>query len=388
LRVLTATVIAWPFSLWFIARHRPPWSDEAHFLDTVRQFGSGMSVELLRSYNELSAPLTYIVYAAWGDLVGFEVASLRFLSPMLAAATLLCYSGLLERHGFTPRAIAIVLLVIAINPYFVGTSIFVYTDMLALLGMVLAWLGVETKRWWLAGIGISVATLTRQYSAFLAAASVISAVLASGESRRDRVTLVAVAVLAMMPLVGLVVLWGGALSPVNHLREMYLSEGLRFDPHALSLYLAAPAIYLAPLTVSTLRSAGRREWLSAAIPVLWLAAFPVQASSAQLRDGIATVGFAHRAFLLVGEAWLAHAAFLTAAAVSVVAIATWLNAARVKERRELGPLFPWVALVCFLLLMPFSFQPWEKYALPELMIGAFLFGTFHDQRSRQHRYVR
>jgi hypothetical protein len=363
------------FFLWSDVRELTPWGDEEHLLYTVRQFGSGLSVSLLCSYNELSAPLTYIVYAAWGSLTGFETGSLRLLSPIIAAATVLFYWRVLRREGFAPGTIAAALALVAFGPYFVGTSVFVFTDMLALCGMVVTWNGLQSHRSSVVAAGLAVATLTRQYLVFVTAALAAAAMLARGESIRFRARLIVAAAAGTMPLAALMWLWGGTLSPVNPLREMYLSEGLRFDPHAFSLYLATPAVYLAPLVVVTLPRARWREWVVGALAALWAVAFPVQASAAQLQDGVTTVGFAHRALVYVGGPWLASAGFAFAALLSSAAIAVWWNATRPHEARTAGAWFPWLALGCFLLLMPFSFQPWEKYALPQLMICGFLFAA-------------
>jgi hypothetical protein len=272
------------------------------------------------------------------------------------------------------------MLLIACNPYFIGLSVFVFTDMLALLAMIAVWQGVETKRPWLAAIGLTTATLTRQYSAFLAAAVMLSAWLASQDSVRYRVRLAVWAMAAMIPLAGLVLLWGGSLSPVNSLRDRYLTEGVRFDPHALSLYLAVPGIYLLPVAVLTIRRASVRAWLIGALAAIWVLAIPVQAAPAQLQDGIGTVGFAHRAWLAVGGQTFASVGFATAALVSLAAVTTWLEAAEFERVRKVDHLFPWVALVCFWVIMPFSFQPWEKYALPELLLCAVLFARFDNSR--------
>ena len=76
-----------PLAVWALAARTPPWGDEAHFLETIRLFGAGVSLELLRAYREMTAPLTYLVYAAWGHLAGFDTPRLRLLSPLVAAAT-------------------------------------------------------------------------------------------------------------------------------------------------------------------------------------------------------------------------------------------------------------------------------------------------------------
>jgi len=383
-RLAAAAFVIWPFALWLATRDWPPWGDEAHFLVTVRQFGQGFSLELLRSYDELSAPLTYVVYAAWGHLVGFETAHLRFLSPILAGILLLTHSGVLAHDGVNSRTSLVAVGITALNPYFVGLSAFVFTDMLALVGMVVAWRGVQRGSAFVSAVGVAWATLTRQYSAFLAAAMVITAVLANGNTHRQRSRLAVAAVVGMIPLGALVILWDFSLSPVTPLRERYLTDGLRWDPHSLSLYLAVPGIYLLPLALVTLRHAHWASWLTGLVVAMWVVVFPVQASAAQLGDGISTVGFAHRALVSSLGDRSAHLASVAATAVSAASISTWLAADWTRwsrHSRTTDGLFPWIALVCFFALMPFSFQPWEKYALPELVICAGLFARYNGRQS-------
>jgi hypothetical protein len=36
----------------------------------------------------------------------------------------------------------------------------------------------------------------------------------------------------------------------------------------------------------------------------------------------------------------------------------------------MGGLFPWMGCLAFLVVMPFSYMPWEKYAVPLFMLGS------------------
>jgi len=72
---------------WLFTGHLPPWGDEEHYLQTVRLFASGISVELLRTYEEMTTPLTFVVYSLWGQAVGLQTDRLRLLSVVLAALT-------------------------------------------------------------------------------------------------------------------------------------------------------------------------------------------------------------------------------------------------------------------------------------------------------------
>src|SRR4029450_10792173 len=98
---------------------RLPWGDEAHYLDTVRFFGSSWSFDLLRSYPEVTAPLTYMVYSLWGRLAGFDLTALRLLSPLIAWAASVTWFLVLRRLCGSTRWTLVALAAIVLNPYFV-----------------------------------------------------------------------------------------------------------------------------------------------------------------------------------------------------------------------------------------------------------------------------
>jgi hypothetical protein len=43
-------------------------------------------------------------------------------------------------------------------------------------------------------------------------------------------------------------------------------------------------------------------------------------------------------------------------------------------------LFMWMGFSAFLVVMPFSYMPWEKYALPQFMLQGAALGMFLDGR--------
>ncbi len=367
---------------WVIVRGRGPWGDEVHFLGTVRRFGDGVSMDLLRSYQEMSGPLTFVLYSGWGRLVGFETQALRLLSPLIAFATAYVWLRVLLAGLRDGRLVLLVFGSLLLNPYFVGLSLFVFTDMLALLGLALATFGVWERRPWLTASGLAIATCSRQYLAFLAPALVLTGVF----SRRDLkpvTRLVIPSLVGMIPLAALIALWGGNLAPANQIRDLYLSEGLRFDVHSLSLYLSSPAAYLVFLVAPTAIRASRTSLSLAFGVALLVAVFPVLPSSAQLREGVTTVGFLHRAMSALLSEWWVRVVVCLLAFVNTTALAEAATEAAHRWRSGALPereLFVWVAIAAFLAVMPFSYMPWEKYALPLLMLQSLALGMLLDRR--------
>ncbi|MDH5683388.1 MAG: hypothetical protein OEZ20_02865 [candidate division WOR-3 bacterium] len=69
----------------------PYWADEVHFVETIRQFGKEINLNLIRHYNEMSTPLPFILYALWGRIFGFEVHILRYFSMIIAFITYILF---------------------------------------------------------------------------------------------------------------------------------------------------------------------------------------------------------------------------------------------------------------------------------------------------------
>ncbi|MCC7181747.1 MAG: hypothetical protein IT177_25430 [Acidobacteria bacterium] len=384
-RVTQLALVVGPLVLCALVRDRPPWGDEAHFLDTVRLFGEGISFDLFRSYPEMSGPLTFAIYGAWGRLAGFGTAELRLLSPLIASATALVWFAFLRDRLRSCTVVGLALATLVLNPYFIGLSVFVFTDMLALLGLGLALLGTSRRQPWLSVVGLAIATCTRQYLAFMAPA-MVAAALVSREDRQPVLRRAWPAVVGMVPLGLLVLLWQGQLAPANAIRASYLSEGIRFDPHALSLYLSSPALYLCLVVWPVARRASRAAIALVATLGVFVWSFPVQPSAAQTREGSFTVGFLHRAAdWALPEPGVALV-FVLLAVLNGLALAH--GARETLARWRMGRFgeaeaLLWAGAAAFLIVMPFSYMPWEKYALPLFMLQGAALAMVMDRGGRR-----
>ena len=66
-----------------IGINRPYWGDEAHFAETVRYFGNEISLNTLKSYNEMSTPLPFVLYALWGKILALKYKHYVFFQSSL-----------------------------------------------------------------------------------------------------------------------------------------------------------------------------------------------------------------------------------------------------------------------------------------------------------------
>ncbi len=360
---------------------RPCFVDECHFVHACRQFTTAPSLQTFLHYNEMSTPLPFVLYGAWGAVLGSSLITLRVLSLVIACATYLSYFFLFSALSFKPRTSFLLTAFLALNPYMLGLSVFVYTDMLSMLFLALLLLGMARRSAKLALIGSAGGLLCRQYFVF----AVIAALAYSlwcyrvRRQRRDLALASALAVSAA-PLGVLFALWKG-FSPANARREQYLAHGLTFDSHALTLYVVLMFVYLLPVVVAVWRSVYLdrwKVWLSLALCwAYWLS--PVVAGPVTVLTGVTTVGYFNRLLRLWPGGRFEQAVFFACFALALPILLSCLSAAwrQLAARGTDLSLLMSLAVVSFLVVMPWSYLYWEKYFLPLVPILAIqLAGRF------------
>ena len=347
--------------------NRPYWGDEAHFVATVRHFGQGLDVDTIAHYNEMSTPLPFVAYSLWGRAFGFDISILRILSMLIALATYLLFHHLVYRLFRRPGIAHLATAFLALHPYMVGLSIFVFTDMTAILFVVLFLLAVEKRSPFLLAMASTGGLLSRQYFVFLPIAAVLYYPLGHLWGRRDGTRkMTASIILSFCPLVLLFILWKG-LSPDSPLRALYLGDGLGFHPSSLTLYIGQFFLYLLPFVLYRWRDYyGDMKVLLATFVLSWVYGWlPVAPSAPALEAGIDTVGLFHR---------LVRATIGSRFEGVVFYVAFWLGLPVVLSIaadgwRRLGAkswdfvLFLDISIAAFLAIMPFSYLAWEKYFL-------------------------
>jgi len=87
LLLLTAVILVYQIIAVFVfTLHAPAKGDEAHFVEAIKYFGD-LDITKVHDYEEVTTPLVYFVYAAWGNIAGFELHNLRLLSLLIAFIT-------------------------------------------------------------------------------------------------------------------------------------------------------------------------------------------------------------------------------------------------------------------------------------------------------------
>jgi len=357
-----------------IGINRPYWGDEAHFVETVRYFGNEISLNTLKSYNEMSTPLPFVLYALWGKYFDFEIQTLRILSVIIALFTFVSFHYLLFSIFRESKISLTITVFFILNPYMVGLSIFVFTDMLAILFLIICCLAVKNKSPVLFAIASALGLLTRQYFAFLTVAAGLYYLFNYQKTRKSStIKMLFSAFLSFLPLLLLFVLWQGPI-PDSPRKALYLKESLGFHPNSLTLYITQFSIYLLPVILFFWKDIYTdTKMLLTAFVISWLYwVFPVAPSTAAIEANIYTVGLFHKVVRSVLGTQYEHIFFFIFFLLGLPIVLAIIKDCyqRIKFPDLDFLLFIDLAILTFLLLMPFSYLVWEKYFLPVVPLTA------------------
>jgi hypothetical protein len=187
-----------------------------YHLPTIEHFAERLEFD---SYPAAQTPLYHLLFAAWGELVGFEPWRLRLLNVAISYGAVVALFGLLRRRGLAPFQSFALSLLFALSPYFFGASFTLLTDNLALLFGVLALDRLDRfgesaslRELGLGLLAMAAAVLTRQSFLWLALVAAFYLVRTPLPAR-VRAAGAAVGALALAPMAALVVAWGGLVPP-------------------------------------------------------------------------------------------------------------------------------------------------------------------------------
>ena len=202
-----------------------------YHLPTILQFRDALP-GLDLDYTPGETPLFHLLFALWGEVVGFELWRLRLLNVLVSYAGVLVLFGLLVRRVGLPRGQAFALaLVFELSPYVFGASFTLLTDNLAILFGLLALERFLRFRedgalatFALGCLAMGAAVMTRQSYIWLAPVAGYVLLVAAATMRR-RLAGAAIAALSLVPLAAVLATWGGLVSPGAHPGPCGVCEG-------------------------------------------------------------------------------------------------------------------------------------------------------------------
>ena len=344
------------------------WGDEWHFVDTIKYFGNNFHLSALLDYDQVTAPLVFIIFALWGKIFGFEIEILRLLSLIISAATVFFTFHLYSKNLTSKKTALFSLLIIFLNPYFWGLSFFVFTDIPTLFFLILTALAVYYERPGFLFLSSSAALLSRQYSVYLAAAAGLFFLIRYLRGEKSQIKNIAALILSTIPLLTLMLFWGGS-APPSGVDRWIVDDPQVYHFSFITTYITFSAIYLFPL-IFLLRKNIFQNRLFIVLTLAfsaWYFFFPVSASYVSLlQTDHDTVGLLHR-FIKYGLSYPALISF-------TLWLFFWIGliflSLIIKEDYKLLKEGVWnyghfltIAVLLFFLIMPFSYQVWEKYLI-------------------------
>lgn len=331
----------------------PVRADELHFWPTtLALFERGFpSLEQLRTYNELSTPLPFLIFGSLEAAFhgGIVVGRALNLAVSLALLALIAAAG---RFSFAALLCAVGLLAF---PYFLPVSAHLYTDIIA-TALVAAGVALHRSADGWSALAFVLAIASRQLAVAFPLAIVAHEALRQWNTRQLRFDWAWAAPLIAALTYGGWVLFFGGLAPATALQQQSLDMGRWYPNHAL-YFLTTIGLYFVVVEAILFRSlAALRRPAPASVALALIAAalfvlFPPLQNVNTITD---TMGYLDRAArLALGDtarmvlyALLAALACLRFPPLSLPGLVLYTNAA----------------------LMLKAHVAWDKYALPVLAV--------------------
>jgi len=345
-----------------------PRKDELHFWPTSLQFSHSWipSVELLRSYNELSAPLPFVVFGQAEYWFSRGIWAGRCINFALSLAVLLIFVlGTSARHG---KRILAVIGVLSM-PYFMACATHLYTDTMAVFFTVVGVFLHLRRRSLLSAAAFILAISCRQYMIAFPLGIFVFEVM-RGTRAKDLSGLkfpwpAVWQFVACASLAGWVALWGGFCPPAAAEAQGIATVQPEVIVFQNSLYaLACLGFYFVLPEMILFR--GRFHMPSGLVRIAMLclvaglglcfAMFPPWANTAQSQ--IPTMGYMDK---------LMHVLLPDIARIAIYYILAALATIRFLRWNLEGSL-----VLANVLLMMKAHLAWDKYMLPLIVVLWFL----------------
>lgn len=378
--ILVETVAA------FFAFKQEPWGDEHHFYETAKYFGEGLTLDTLTRYNEMSTPLPFVLYGLWGKVFGFSLNAMRLFSLLVSFTTAVGFYLLANRFISKPFHIFLAATTFAFHPYNIGFSVFVFTDMLPITASIFGLLAIIYKRPVLWMLLAAAGLLSRQYFVFFSLPVGLFFCLRFIKKPSSSSFFMALAtLLSTIPTIALFYLWEG-FSPKNNINHLYMNEAFSYHIEYLTLYVAQFSLYLIPALVIKLKTyyCDRRIVSTSLFLSTLYFFYPVYPCPASLEAHFTSVGLFNTMlqYLHIGETGT-HIVFYVFYLLGwPVVLSILMNCIKdLKQQNYSYAFLLGLAMVAFLIIMPFSYLLWEKYFMPIVPIA--LLYILNDKQSLQ-----
>ncbi len=396
-----------PYYIWFafsliaitligiISLKLPFRGDERHIVETAKLFADNFNFNTIKDYPEVTPPFFFMLYALWAKIIGASTESLRILTLIISFITWQLVFYLFQLFAKKEFHALLLSLLVVINPYFFGTSVFVFTDMLTIFLALTALISFIKNKIFLFIIFSALAILCRQYAVIIPAGIILYSTF---NYKRDKLISIKYAIGSMVsfiPLLVLFVIWKN-ISPASGIEKWIVPNSSIYNLDYINTYITFSVIYIFPLALVFFKKIKfSLSSLLFALPItIFFSLFPVKTSIATLEfTDYQTVGFVHQA---LAEVFGLHSFWLRMVLGFFLLVGCYMNIELLKrfyvyirnKSLEREGIFTLLWLL-FLLIMPFSYQVWEKYLtmiLPFLILSIYLFlfptdKIIHDRKN-------
>jgi hypothetical protein len=364
-----------------LALKLPAHGDERHIIDTIKIFVNQFNFSTIKDYPEVTPPFFFFFYAAWSKVFSSSVESLRILTLVISLITWQLVFVLFNLYTERSKHTLLLSLLVVINPYFWGTSIFVFTDMLTILFCLAAVISFLKDKIILFTIFSILAILCRQYAIIFPLAVMTYWIISLFFGKQIIKTYLIIPFIIITPLILLFFIWGG-ISPASGIGKWIVPNSLLYNIDYINTYLTFSVIYCFPIVIILIKKT-KIEFSN--ITALFLISiffyfFPVKSSLATLlQTNYTTVGYAHRAIIQILGG---NNSIINTILWMFLLIGIYVNVIIIKKyafiihskivKKEIIFIFSWIF---YLLIMPFSYQVWEKYLiliLPFLILSIYI----------------
>lgn len=341
------------------------WTDEGHFQKTIIYFTQTPILTSLLHYEEMSTPLPFVLYAIWGKIFSVELYTLRIFSLLIAFIFFNVSLSFFYTISKNKLISIVLLLILMFNPYIIGISFFVYTDMLATLMLLISCYAMIEKKYLISAIFIGLAILCRQYLVYGLIAIGITIFYNEYYLNKKIPYQLLYLFIPVIINLALFVYWRGA-TPQNLLKNTYMHQAFAFHFDALTGYIATFGIYASPILIFIYKKIPLKFYTSAVFAgcILYYF-FPIEVSKVTLEAeiNVSTIGFFHKLTLIAPTS--------VQILLWILGIALGLLFSFFLMQLTLKKLSPELVYICtiwisFLLIMPLSYLTWEKYIIPIL----------------------
>lgn len=358
----------------FIGLNHEQWIDEGHFFRAIKLFYEHPNLDSLLHYEELALPLVFWIYALWAKLGVCELWWLRIFSVVIALTTYVTIYFTAKQ--FTKQLYALIITAfVMFNPYMIGLSFFVYTDMPSIMSIALCLYFLKNEN--LVGIWLSmVASIWfRQYAIFFTIAVCLWYLVIWIQKKNIKKLYSGIFIgTSTFTVIPLFVFWGG-MTPINEVRKVYLQQSLYYNFSGLTSYLATIGFYLLPVILYFIYINRNQFKLNIVIIAFILSSIsyiiPSRPSACSIAVNETHIGFINKTLLnKIGQI---PTDIVNQLMVFVALLFLFFLYRNISNKLVL---LAFISVLSFLLVMPFSYIVWEKYILPLLPILAIAVSQF------------